>query len=156
MNALVLSAVLAATPITLQQVREESRNNLQALLSELDRVRASEQKRFSTGALMPQVQLQASAGRTIQQEYRDIGTVVAPGSTPDNLQYRQAVTDFPHYAANRFQLGATLTQVLFDLAKFQTLAQSGHLEAAARGTAAEQMLASEYEAMRRFYALWTA
>jgi len=38
MNALVLSAVLAATPITLQQVREESRNNLQALLSELDRV----------------------------------------------------------------------------------------------------------------------
>src|SRR4029453_1102732 len=155
-NALVLSAVLAATPITLQQVREESRNNLQALLSELDRVRASEQKRFSTGALMPQVQLQASAGRTIQQEYRDIGTVVAPGSTPDNLQYRQAVTDFPHYAANRFQLGATLTQVLFALAKFQTLAQSGHLEAAARGTAAEQMLASEYEAMRRFYALWTA
>ncbi len=159
MNALVLSAVLAATPITLQQVREESRNNLQALLSELDRVRASEQKRFSTGALMPQVQLQASAGRTIQQEYRDIATVVVLG--PDGLpvqplQYRQQVTDQPHYAANRFQLGATLTQVLFDLAKFQTLAQSGHLEAAARGTAAEQMLASEYEAMRRFYALWTA
>src|SRR4029453_18813506 len=147
-NALVLSAVLAATPITLQQGREESRNNLQALLSELDRGRPGKQQRFSAGALMPQVQLQASAGRTIQQEYRDIGTVVAPGSTPDNLQYRQAVTDFPHYAANRFQLGATLTQVLFDLAKFQTLAQSGHLEAAARGTAAEQML--------RFYALWTA
>ena len=54
MNALVLSAVLAANPITLQQVREESRNNLQALLSELDRVRASEQKRVSTGALLPQ------------------------------------------------------------------------------------------------------
>ena len=32
MNALVLSAVLAATPITLEQVRQESRNNLQALL----------------------------------------------------------------------------------------------------------------------------
>jgi hypothetical protein len=29
MNALVLSAVLAATPITLDQVRQESRNNLQ-------------------------------------------------------------------------------------------------------------------------------
>ena len=79
MNALVLSAVLAATPITLQQVREESRNNLQALLSELDRVRASEQKRFSTGALLPQVQLQAQAGRTIQQSYRDLGTVVVLG-----------------------------------------------------------------------------
>ena len=101
MNALILSAVLAANPITLDQVRQESRNNLQALLAELDRVRASEQKRFSTGALMPQIQLQAQAGRTIQQEYRDIGTVVAPGSTVNNLQYRQAVTDFPAYAANR-------------------------------------------------------
>ena len=137
MNALVLSAVLAATPISLEQVREESRNNLQALLTELDRVRASEQKRFSTGALMPQIQLQASAGRTIQQEYRDIGTVIAgvDPNNPTDITYRQAVTDFPHYAANRFQLGATLTQVLFDLAKFQTLAQSGHLEAAARGIA---------------------
>ncbi|HEY1333149.1 MAG TPA: TolC family protein, partial [Myxococcaceae bacterium] len=160
MNALVLSAVLAATPITLQQVREESRNNLQALLSELDRVRASEQKRVATSALLPQLQLQAQAGRTIQQDYRDIGTVVVlgpDGVTPVTpLQYRQAVTDFPHYAANRFQLGAVLNQVLFDLAKFQTLAQNGHLEAAARGTAAEQMLASEFEAVRRFYALWTA
>jgi outer membrane protein len=159
MNALVLSAVLAATPITLEQVREESRNNLQALLSELDRVRASEQKRFSAGALMPQVQLQAQAGRTIQQDYRDIGTVVvldSNGIPIQPLQYRQAVTDFPHYAVNRFQLGATLNQVLFDLAKFQVLAQNGHLEAAARGTAAEQVLASEFEAVRRFYALWTA
>ena len=48
MNALLLSAVLAATPITLQEVREEARNNLQALLAELDRVRASEQKRCRT------------------------------------------------------------------------------------------------------------
>jgi outer membrane protein len=163
MNALVLSAVLAATPITLEQVRQESRNNLQALLSELDRVRASEAKRQATGALMPQLQLQAQAGRTIQQDYRDIGTVVVTDSAGNPVldpkgqpTYRQAVTDFPHYAANRFILGATLNQVLFDLAKFQVLAQNGHLEAAARGTAAEQILASEYEAVRRFYALWTA
>src|SRR5262249_5923218 len=158
MSALVLSLVLTATPITLQQVREESRNNLQALLAELDRVRASELKRQSTGALMPQLQLQAQAGRTIQQEYRDIGTVIAgvDPNNPNNITYRQAVTDFPAYAANRFQLGATLNQVIFDLAKFQVLAQNGHLEAAARGTAAEQVLASEFEAVRRFYALWTA
>ncbi|HET6982210.1 MAG TPA: TolC family protein, partial [Myxococcaceae bacterium] len=156
MNALILSTVLAATPITLDQVRQESRNNLQALLSELDRVRASEAKRQATGALMPQIQLQAQAGRTIQQDYRDIGTVIAGVDQNNNVTYRQAVTDFPHYAANRFVLGATLNQVLFDLAKFQVLAQNGHLEAAARGTAAEQVLASEYEAVRRFYALWTA
>jgi outer membrane protein TolC len=155
MNALLLSAVLAATPITLDQVRQESRNNLQALLSELDRVRASEQKRQNAGALMPQIGLNASAGRTLQQEYRDIGTVISSveGST---VTYRQAVTDYPNYAANRFQLGATLSQVIFDLAKFQLLAQAGHLEAAARGSAAEQILASEFEAVRRFYSLWTA
>ncbi len=163
MNALVLSAVLAATPITLDQVRQESRNNLQALLSELDRVRASEQKRLSTAALLPQLGVQAQAGRTIQQDYRDVATVVVQDASGNpvldpngNLQYRQAVTDQPHYAFNRFQLGATLNQLIFDLGKFKLLEQSGHLEEAARGTAAEQILTSEFEAVRRFYALWTS
>ena len=77
MNALVLSAVLAATPITLQQVRQESRNNLQALLSELDRVRASEQKRVATASMLPQVQLQSSATRLTTSKYSAIATVAS-------------------------------------------------------------------------------
>ncbi len=163
MNALVLSAVLAATPITLDQVRQESRNNLQALLAELDRVRAGEQTRFSRSALFPQLGLNAQANRTITSTYSGIGTVVAQDASgnpiigPDGqIQYQNRITDYPAYAANNFVLAATLNQLLFDLGKFKLLEQSGHLESAAKGGAAEQLLASEFEAVRRFYSLWTA
>lgn len=163
MNLLVLSAVLAATPITLEQVRQESRNNLQALLAELDRVRASEQKRVNAAAMLPQLGLRAQAGRRLQQAYRDIATVIKVGAdgvpvTDASGQpvYINRVTDLQNYAANNFQLSATLNQLIFDLNQFKLLEQAGHLEEAARGTAAEQLLASEYEAVRRFYLLWTA
>ena len=156
MNALVLSAVLAATPITLQQVRQESRNNLQALLSELDRVRASEQKRVATASMLPQVQLQSSATRLTTSKYSAIATVASSVDSSGNISYRNAITDLPGYAANNFTLGATLTQLLFDLGKFKLLEQAGHLEDAARGSTAEQILTSEFEAIRRFYSLWTA
>ena len=163
MNALLLSAVLAATPITLDQVRQESRNNLQGLLSELDRVRASEQTKLSRSVLFPQLSVQAQANRTITSTYSGIGTVVVQDANGNpvlgpngQIQYQQKITDFPGYAANTFTLGATLNQLLFDLGKFKTLEQSGHLEAAARGTVAEQILTSEFEAVRRFYSLWTA
>ena len=142
MNALVLSAVLAATPITLQQVRQESRNNLQALLSELDRVRASEQKRVATASMLPQVQLQSSATRLTTSKYSAIATVASSVDSSGNISYRNAITDLPGYAANNFTLGATLTQLLFDLGKFKLLEQAGHLEDAARGSTAEQILTS--------------
>ncbi len=144
MNALLLSAVLAATPITLQDVRSEARNNLQALLSELDRVRASEQTRVARSALLPQLQLTSSASRTWTQAGDP-----RVASNGDILVGTAG-------AQNYFTLGATLNQLLFDLGKFSALRNAGELEAAARGTAREQMLTSEFEAIRRFYALWTA
>ena len=162
MSALVLSVILAATPITLDQVRQESRNNLQALLSELDRVRASEQTRYSRSALFPQLSLNSQANRTITSTYSGIGTVVVQDANGNpilkdgQLQYQNKITDFPGYAYNNFVLAATINQLLFDLGKFKTLEQSGHLEDAARGAAAEQILVSEFEAIRRFYSLWTA
>src|SRR5262249_8204806 len=103
------------------------------------------------------------ATRTITSTYSGIGTVVRQDANGNpilgpngEIQYQNKITDFPAYAANNFLLGATLNQLLFDLGKFKLLEQSGHLEAAARGTAAEQMLTSEFEAIRRFYSLWTA
>ena len=144
MTALVLSAVLAATPITLQQVREESRNNLQALLSELDRVRASEQNRVATSAVLPQIQVYASASRTWTQ-----------AGDPRVLSNGQILLGTSG-ASNFFTLQATLNQLLFDLGRFAAMKNAGESERAARGAVAEQLLASEFEAVRRFYNLWTA
>ena len=103
MNALLLSAVLAATPITLDQVRQESRNNLQGLLSELDRVRASEQTKLSRSVLFPQLSVQAQANRTITSSpkptsgtARSGGRKIArldgplPGAATWNLTFRPA------------------------------------------------------------------
>ncbi|MGZ6081056.1 MAG: TolC family protein, partial [Myxococcaceae bacterium] len=144
MNALLLSAVLAATPITLEQVREESRNNLQALLAELDRVRASEGKRVATAPLLPQLGVYSSSSRTWTQagdpRVGNNGEIILGTSG----------------AQNYFTLGATLNQLIFDLGRFAALANAGDLERAAKGAVAEQILASEFEAVRRFYALWTA
>jgi outer membrane protein len=144
MNALLVSAVLAATPITLQEVRSEARNNLQALLSELDRVRASEQTGIARSALLPQLQLASTGSRTWTQAGDP-----RVASNGDILVGTAG-------AQNYFTLGATLNQLLFDLGRFSALRNAGELEAAARGTAREQMLTSEFEAIRRFYALWTA
>jgi len=144
MTALILSAVLATTPITLEQARQEARDNLQALLSELDRVRASEQSRVTTSAVLPQVQLFTSANRTWTQ-----------AGDPRVLSNGQILPGTSG-AANFFTLQATLNQLIFDLSRFAAMSSAGESERAARGAAAEQLLASEFEAVRRFYNLWTA
>src|SRR5262245_13886967 len=102
-TGLLLSAVLAATPITLEQARQEARNNLQALLSELDRVRASEQSRVATSAVLPQLQVFTSANRTWTQ-----------AGDPRVLSNGQILPGTSG-AANFFTLQATLNQLVFDL-----------------------------------------
>jgi hypothetical protein len=67
MTGLVLTLVLTGTPITLEQARQEARNNLQALLTELDRVRSSEQKRIALSPILPQLSVNTSASRTWTQ-----------------------------------------------------------------------------------------
>jgi len=50
-------AVLAASPVRLEEVREHSRRSTRALQAELDRQRAVEQVGAVRGALLPQVSL---------------------------------------------------------------------------------------------------
>ena len=144
MTGLVLTLVLTGTPITLEQARQEARNNLQALLTELDRVRSSEQKRIALSPILPQLSVNTSASRTWTQS----GDPFILPNGQINLGSAGA--------ENYFTLGATLSQLIFDLGRFSALKNAGWLEAAAKGTAAEQQLVSEFEAVRRFYALWTA
>ena len=100
MNALLLSAVLAATPITLDQVRQESRNNLQGLLSELDRVRASEQTKLSRSVLFPQLSVQAQANRTITSTYSGIGTVVVQDANGNPVLGPNGQIQYQHFRAH--------------------------------------------------------
>src|SRR5262249_16672486 len=58
---------------------------------------------------------------------------------------------------NNFNASASLTQLLFDGGKWwNQIAQAGALEDAARGQTNEQRSVSEYEGVRRFYALYVA
>lgn len=141
MTGLVLSLVLAATPITLEQVRKESRSNLQAMNQELAWRQAYEQIAVSRGRLLPQGQLLMQASRRWSQE---------PSAYVVNNQVVVSSV------SNTFSLQVVLSQVLIDVAKWSTLAQSGHQEEAAKGQAEDLMEAAEFEAVRRFYALYTA
>jgi outer membrane protein len=141
-TGLLLSLALAtATPITLDEVRHESRNNLQALTAELTRVQAYEQIAINRGALLPQGQLLASAARRWSQ---------TPTAYVSNGQVLVGSV------VNTFSLQVTISQVLVDVGRWFTLAQSGAQEEAARGQAEDLMEASEFEAVRRFYVLFTA
>jgi outer membrane protein TolC len=141
-TGLLLSLVVASTPITLDEVRSEARNNLQAMVAELTRVQAYEQIAINRGALLPQGQLIAGA----QRRWSD-----KPSAYVSNGQVLVAST-----VVNNFSLQVTLSQILIDVGRWNTLAQSGAQEAAAAGQAEDLMEASEFEAVRRFYALFTA
>jgi outer membrane protein len=141
-TGLLLSLVVASTPITLEEVRAESRNNLQAMTSELTRVQAYEQIAINRGALLPQGLLVAGAQRRWSDQ---------PSAYVSNGQVLVAST-----VVNTFSLQVTLSQILIDVGRWNTLAQSGAQETAAAGQAEDLMEASEFEAVRRFYALFTA
>ena len=147
MTGLLLSLVVAATPITLEEARREARNNLQALTAELTWRQQYEQVAISRGQLLPQLAIGATASRTWN-------TVTEPRTVI--IQGQPVNAGGPANAVNNFSLGATLNQVLIDAGRWFTLKQQGQLEEAQKGLAEDQEEASEFEAIRRFYALFTA
>lgn len=133
MTLLLLSAALiAATPISLDVVRRESRDNTQARVAELERMRAAEQVRISRAEVLPH--LAFNAGTLALYDTRDLPRTV--GS---------------------FGLSASLSQLLYDGGRWwDQIAQSGALADAQAGQVQEQRLASELEGVRRFYDLYLA
>jgi outer membrane protein len=129
---LLAAAILAATPIALEAVRHESRENTPARVAELERVRATEQVRISRADVLPRVSL--GAGTFALYDTRDL---------PQTL--------------GSFSLSATVSQLLYDGGRWwDQIALSGALAEAQAGQAAEQRLASELEGVRRFYELYLA
>jgi outer membrane protein len=155
-SSLALLIVLATTPITLQQVRELSRRNTPALLSQLDYQRAVEQTRIARSAIFPQL----TAGADASEIYFGQQRVTAQFPILD--MSAQPTGDFTFITRNqratqqgRHDASVTLTQLFFDGGKWWSqIAQSGAQEDAASGQFLEQQMTSELEGVRRFYVLY--
>ncbi len=146
MTGLLLSVLVAATPITLDEVRAEARNNLTAIQAELTWVESYENVANFRGALLPQLFVGYSASFAWNTETRR--TVVFSGNA--------ITSNSPPNQINNYQVGANLTQTIVNVAQWFQLKQAGELERANKGLAQDQEDASELEAIRRFYVLFTA
>lgn len=153
---LVVAAQLSATPITLDEVRQASRQSLDAIRAQLDVVRAEQSTRISRSAIFPQVDFNLGAGVSFIGSQRSFNTV----PVFDNGQlsgFEQRVVNTQPVEQGRFTLGLSVQQLLYDGGRWwNQIAQSGAQEEASRGQLAEQQLASELEATRRFFELLKA
>lgn len=151
--ALTVAAQLAATPITLEQVREASRQQLDAVRAELELQRAGSDRKSARSSILPQVDFSFGVSDFIAGPQRIFSTV--PEVRPDgSLDFVQKAVDTPGFSRGNFSLGLSVQQLIYDGGRWwNQLAQAGAQEEAAKGQLAEQRLASELEAVRRFYSL---
>lgn len=147
---------LAGTPITLEQVREESRRSLDAVRAELDVERAGSDRKSARAAILPQVSFGFSVSDFVagpQRTFSTVPEVQADGS----LAFVQRAVDTPGFSRGNFSLNLSVQQLIYDGGRWwNQLAQAGAQEEAAKGQLEEQRLASELEATRRFFNLLNA
>lgn len=153
MSALLLAAIVAATPIKLDEVREQSRANVAALQAELDRLRSETQVTVARGAVLPHVSL--SAG--VSGSYVGPKNSFQPVIDPVTFQ----VTGFqPSFTKESWQggydLSVTINQVIYDARVWAQLAQAGANRDYYAAQESEQRMTSEFEGVRRFYNLYRA
>jgi len=137
MSALVMMAVLAATPVKLEEARARSRENTQAVIALLEARQAEQDVRQARSALLPQVGLGAGAEVGFPQRF-----------------YQNPQTGEFVPSALGFNLGLSLSQLIYDRAVWARLAQSGAQREAAQGEAREQAATSELEGIQRFFTLY--
>jgi len=154
-NPILIITVLGATPISLQEVRQLSRSNIPQRLSELSAAIAGQQTRISVSAILPQANFAADASRTFLSAAKvRLSPVLID---PTNNVYDQPVQSIIAYDRNNFDASVSISQLLLDGGRWwNQIAQSGAAEDAARGQAVDQLFASEFEGVRRFYVLVTA
>lgn len=148
---LVAVQVVAATPLSLDEVRVASRRQLDAVRAELDLTRAQAATKQARSAIFPQLDFSLSASDTFAGPQRTFSTVPTVDDQ-GNVAYVQRAVDTPSFTQGRFSLGLTLSQLIYDGGRWwNQISRAGAQEEAARGQLAEQQLASELEATRRFY-----
>jgi outer membrane protein TolC len=141
-------AVLAATPVKLEEARARSRENTQALIALLEARQAEQDVRRARSALLPQLGLSAGADVSIAGPQR------VEVQNPETGEYVQLPEPAPGFTRPSFDLGLSLNQLLFDRAAWARLAQSGAQREAEQGEAREQTATSELEGIQRFFALY--
>ncbi len=153
---MIIALLLTATPITLDEVRQASRQNLDAIRAELSVTRAGLDRTDARSVLFPQVDLTLGFSETLAGPQRRFTT--APQIQSDgSLSFVQKPVDIPSFAQGNFQLGLSVQQLLYDGGRWwNQLARTGAMEEAAKGQLVEQQAASELEAVRRFYELLRA
>ncbi|MCP3137847.1 TolC family protein [Pyxidicoccus xibeiensis] len=145
------SVVEATVPVTLAEVRTQGRQNNNALQALLDVDVAEEDVRISRSRVLPQLSLGASAGKIWEGRNRRN----LPTPDPDNPGVSRTVErEIPSSDVENYDLGLTLTQVLYDRALFKQLEQSGVLRDTEKFQAQEEADTSELEAIRRFFVLF--
>ena len=150
---LAVAAVLAATPITLEEVREASRHQLDAVRAQLDVDRAGAAKTQAKSAILPQVNLSAGTSIFFGGPQRRFSTVPVEGAN-GQVTFEQRAVDTPGFVQGNFQLGVSVNQLIYDGSRWwNQISLAGAQEEAAVGQLKEQQLASELEAVRRFYEL---
>jgi outer membrane protein TolC len=137
MSALLMMAVLAATPVKLEEARARSRENTQALIALLEARGAEQDVRQARSALLPQVSFGAGA---------EVGYPQAFYQNPQTGEFVPSVLGL--------NLGLSLNQLLYDRAVWARLAQSGAQREAEQGEAREQAATSELEGIQRFFSLY--
>lgn len=161
---LLLSILLAATPIRLEQVRQESRDSTPARQAELERVRAVAGEKLARAAIAPQLVLSADAGRTVAGTQTVMMSMPAGKggylellTNPEGMRFEDRAVDMEGYSRNSYGLRLTLTQLLYDGGRWwKEIARAGAQADAAAGQAEEQRHAAELEGVRRFYELYRA
>lgn len=153
--SVVLAGQLAATPLTLDEVREAARKSLDAVRAQLDVTRAESNVKSARSVIFPQVDLNLGAGISFVGRQRGFSTVpVFDPTTGAPTGFEQRVVDTNPVEQGRYQLGLSVNQLLYDGGRWwNQISQAGAQEEAARGQLAEQQLASELEATRRFFEL---
>ncbi len=146
MIAWIIAAQVLCAPITLEDVRAASKENLEALQAELDVLRAEVGVKASRAAIFPHLSMQAQAGGTVLSAQRGAPQIAPDGSV--------TYPDVPPLTRGNFQLGLSVSQLIYDGGRWwNQISASGAVAEAARGQLDEQRLASQFEAERRFFEL---
>ena len=153
MHTFLVLALLHTTPITLEEVRQASRNNLEALKAELAVASSQQNVRQAWAPVYPQLSTELSAARTWagpQRYFQAVPQGMSGGFDNIPIDVRRST-----YTRLGFQL--QLQQLLYDGGRWwRQIERAGFLEEAAEGELAEQRLVSETEGARRFFELLRA